>query len=80
MKKLLTAAFLVGAVVTVDGPVAHFLLGDAHLADAAVEVVFRAVGAVQLVGKVRAVDDSVANAVRLADVAHLGDATWTKVV
>ena len=70
----LTTSFLVGSIVAVDHTVAHLLLGDAHLADAAVEVVLRAVRAVQLVGEVGAVDDAVANAVRLADVAHLGHA------
>ena len=70
----LTTSFLVGSIVAVDHTVAHLLLGDAHLADAAVEVVLRAVRAVQLVGEVGAVDDAVANAVRLPDVAHLGNA------
>ena len=72
----LTATLLVGGVVTVDDAIAHLLLGDAHLPHAAVEVMLRAVWAVQLVREVRAVDDAVANAMRLTDVPHLGHATY----
>ena len=72
----LTATLLVGGVVTVDNAIAHLLLGDAHLAHAAMEVVFRAVGAVQFVREVRTIDDAVANTMRLTDVPHLGHATY----
>ena len=75
MGEKLTATLFVCSVVTVYDAVAHLLLGDAHLADAAVEVMFRAVGAIELVGKVGAVDDAVTDAMRLADVTHFSDAT-----
>ena len=68
---LLTASFLVRAVITVDGSIAHPFFGDAHFSDPAVKVVLWAVRTVQLVGEVGTVDDAVANAVTLVQVTHL---------
>ena len=73
---VLTASLLVCPVVAVLHPVAHLVLGDAGLTHAAVEVVLRAIGAVQLVGEVRAVHDAVANAIAAARVAQFGHAAW----
>lgn len=72
----LTTSFLVGSIVAVDHTVAHLLLGDAHLADAAVEVVLWAVRAIELVWKVRTVDDAVTDAMGLANVSHLSNASY----
>jgi hypothetical protein len=70
----LTASLFVGVVVTVTVAIAHLGLLDAVLADAAVEVVLGAIGTVELVAKVGAVDDAVANAIPFAGVAEFGDA------
>lgn len=57
-------------------PVAHLLLGDAVPARSAVKVLLGAVVAVQLVGKVGAVDDAVADAVHLVVLAERRHTTW----
>ena len=71
---LLTASFLVCAVVAVGVSVAHLALLDAVFSDAAVEVVLGAVRAVQLVAEVGAVHHAVAHAALATRVTQLGHA------